>query len=470
MSTPKCLYETLDVPLNATPAEIKKAYRALALVHHPDKNRSPNAEETFKSIQAAYAVLSDPREREWYDNHREDILNAPADIDLSPFLQTSCFSSYSGENGFYAVYGHLFDQIWTEERRPNTAPPFLDADATWAQVSAFYSLWEAFSTKRAFMHADKFNQSDAANREIRRLMEKENKKERAKLKREYTDSVRQLVAHVKKLDPRVIKQRKAQIKEREQMEVDRVRMEKEKKERDKDEKERVKRAREQVLEEDAEELDLILEQMELVNNDSEEEELEELFCVACRKTFRTRAQQNDHERSKKHKANVQKLRKKLKAEDRAAGIEVVSEEEEAEAPVVSNRKARAKRKRKNRMAASNFVESESEQESATNKVNETKAAKDDEVLRSEKNASDANLRPDESVDVAATRNDDVEEEVEKPDATAGLSKREKRKLRQKKKAAAARQGGHVCNVCHGRFPSRNKLMQHVNSEGHALHV
>lgn len=60
-------YEVLGVSKTATDAEIKSAFRRLAKKYHPDINKEAGAEEKFKEIQEAYAVLSDPNKRKQYD-------------------------------------------------------------------------------------------------------------------------------------------------------------------------------------------------------------------------------------------------------------------------------------------------------------------------------------------------------------------------------------------------------------------
>jgi len=67
MPTKRDYYEILGVNKSASPAEIKSAYRKLALQWHPDRNKAENANDKFKEINEAYAVLSDAKKKETYD-------------------------------------------------------------------------------------------------------------------------------------------------------------------------------------------------------------------------------------------------------------------------------------------------------------------------------------------------------------------------------------------------------------------
>ncbi len=68
----KDYYEILGIPKNASFDEIKKAYRQLAMKYHPDKNKDKDAEEKFKEINAAYAVLGNEQKRKQYDTFGPD--------------------------------------------------------------------------------------------------------------------------------------------------------------------------------------------------------------------------------------------------------------------------------------------------------------------------------------------------------------------------------------------------------------
>ena len=67
--------------------QIKKKYKQLALKYHPDRNHGQEEQATqlFKELSTAYSVLSDPNEKQWYDDHREGNLLALTNCSLATF-------------------------------------------------------------------------------------------------------------------------------------------------------------------------------------------------------------------------------------------------------------------------------------------------------------------------------------------------------------------------------------------------
>uniref|UniRef100_A0A8C1WHG6 DnaJ homolog subfamily C member 21 n=1 Tax=Cyprinus carpio TaxID=7962 RepID=A0A8C1WHG6_CYPCA len=218
----KCHYEALGVKRDASDDYLKKAYRKLALKWHPDKNldSAEEAAEEFKLIQAAYDVLSDPQERAWYDNHREALLKGGVSgeyqddsIDLLQFFTVTCYSGYGDdEKGFYTIYRNVFETIAKEEMEhskdeeedeeqfPSFGESHSDYDTV---VHLFYGYWQSFCTRKNFAWKEEYDSRQASNRWEKRAMEKENKKNRDKARKEHSELVRQLVAFVRKRDKRV---------------------------------------------------------------------------------------------------------------------------------------------------------------------------------------------------------------------------------------------------------------------------
>ena len=73
-------YETLGLSSDATMADVKKAFRQKASLHHPDRNAAADAAARFRAVQEAYEVLSDAAKRQAYDdNRRRNLLDSPID-------------------------------------------------------------------------------------------------------------------------------------------------------------------------------------------------------------------------------------------------------------------------------------------------------------------------------------------------------------------------------------------------------
>jgi molecular chaperone DnaJ len=101
----KDYYDVLGVQKTVTKDELKSVYRKLALKYHPDRNKSPEAEEKFKEISEAYAVLSDQEKRKRYDTYghvgTEEVFRGSEDN----------FAEIFKDIGFGNV-GDIFEQIF----------------------------------------------------------------------------------------------------------------------------------------------------------------------------------------------------------------------------------------------------------------------------------------------------------------------------------------------------------------------
>jgi molecular chaperone DnaJ len=115
MSSKRDYYEILGVTKSATHEELKKAYREMALLHHPDRvppEKKKEAEDTFKEISEAYAVLSDPQKRALYDQYGHagvDQKFAREDI----FRGTDFNSVFEGlgDSGLGGLFENLFGDM-----------------------------------------------------------------------------------------------------------------------------------------------------------------------------------------------------------------------------------------------------------------------------------------------------------------------------------------------------------------------
>ncbi|GLT49744.1 hypothetical protein SLA2020_232780 [Shorea laevis] len=113
-------YNILKVNRQATEEDLKKAYKRLAMIWHPDKNPSnkrPEAEAKFKLISEAYDVLSDPQKRQIYDLYGEEALKS------GQFPPSTSSPSMASTSSSYPRHGHY------NQRQPNQSFRFNPRDA-----------------------------------------------------------------------------------------------------------------------------------------------------------------------------------------------------------------------------------------------------------------------------------------------------------------------------------------------------
>jgi molecular chaperone DnaJ len=101
MSTKRDYYEVLGVGRQASDAELKSAYRKLALQYHPDRNPGDRAaEEKFKEAAEAYEVLRDPQKRQIYDQYGH------------AGLEGSGFTGFGGFEDIFSSFGSIFEDLF----------------------------------------------------------------------------------------------------------------------------------------------------------------------------------------------------------------------------------------------------------------------------------------------------------------------------------------------------------------------
>ncbi len=102
--TKRDYYEALGVPRNASQSDLKSAFRNMARKYHPDISKEPDAEEKFKEINEAYAILSDDKKRAAYDRFGHAGVNSTGgmsdftNVDLGDILG-EIFGGFGGFSG-----------------------------------------------------------------------------------------------------------------------------------------------------------------------------------------------------------------------------------------------------------------------------------------------------------------------------------------------------------------------------------
>ena len=244
-----------DKFLNAKEEDFRKAYKKLAIIYHPDKNKENkslpgvsdeqikeeikkdlekenksgnendeednnknnenenkiNKEEDQKNreinkkwlkLKEAYDTLSDPEKRKKYDSTIVFDDSIPEDI---PYT----------ENNFFSTFGPVFlkNSIWSKKK---PVPKLGDMNSPLQKVKLFYKFWHNFQSWRDFSVEGEYDLEEATSRFEKRQMLKENKKMKASMKKEEKIRIDNLINIAYKRDPRIIEEEKRLEKEKEE--------------------------------------------------------------------------------------------------------------------------------------------------------------------------------------------------------------------------------------------------------------
>lgn len=227
-------------------------------------------------------------------------------------------------DGFFGILRDTFDDLAHQEVAACEwdglsiveYPSFGKADDDYDTVAKpFYSAWSSFATRKNFIWKEKWRLSDAPDRRVRRLMEKENKKFREDAIQEFNEGVRSMVAFVRKRDPRYVPNTQTEA-ERQKILRDASAAQ----------AARARAARQEEL------ADYVVPDWAQSRDDEnglegefseseDESEVEAIECVVCDKVFKTEKQYETHEKSKKHIKAVQQLRREMKKENAGLDLE-----------------------------------------------------------------------------------------------------------------------------------------------------
>ncbi len=478
-----------------------------------------NATKLFAEIQSAYEVLSDAQERAWYDSHRDVFLRGSqphqktddeffynirmttADDVLKLMMKYKGGLDYSNSTtGFYGGLRELFGQLAKEEELackwentdPVEYPEFGQRDDDYNHVvKPFYSAWNGFVTRKSYSWKDHYRPSDAPDRRVRRLMEKENRNLREEAIREFNDAVRSLVAFVRKRDPRYQENQKSEearqkiLRDAAAAQSARSRAERQA---------RLDELDRQVVPDWAK--SSMVDEREGGFSSEEGSEQHEIECVVCNKTFKSEAQYETHEKSKKHVKLLRQLQREMRDQDQEIGdgggqvadpesVHQPGSNTEAEDEVVENG-APPLRDESDDLHHESFGTIKSKKSLNTNKnlsmdipsseAQSSEAGDDDYAPRSKVESRLADAEPDHLTDLLdATA---MGENAGTPDTEASSAPKLGRAKQKRAKKAAQKDDGaknptgseFKCAVCRADFPSKTKLFNHIKERGHAAPV
>ena len=402
-----------------------------------------------------------------------------------------------GPTGFYGALREFFQKLAREEAfvcewgdaKPIRYPSFGQASDNYeATVRPFYTVWANFATRKPFSWKDAYRYSEAPDRRVRRLMEKENKRMREEEIREFNDAVRSLVAFVKKRDPRV--------KPNKESEADR---QKALKDASAAQAARSRATNQARTAQPATVPEWMLSSEPLGSEASEEDDSassrEEFQCVLCKKNFKSEKQYEAHERSRKHVKVVQQIRKDMRREDASFAMgtslgasstttqstnDQTTDEPSSQEYVLNEELLPNSPTQMLSGGASLNEGTEADPKSQNSPLNsdDPSAGLDDEHASREhlescimgRIADDSALHPDHSPSSLDCLDSKLATQKLAEEKSPRLGKAKKKRA---KKAAAAKVGTRPdfrCATCQVEFPSKSALFIHIRDSNHARPV
>eukprot|EP00096_Caligus_rogercresseyi_P009601 TRINITY_DN3281_c0_g1_i1.p1 TRINITY_DN3281_c0_g1~~TRINITY_DN3281_c0_g1_i1.p1 ORF type:complete len:622 (-),score=203.88 TRINITY_DN3281_c0_g1_i1:163-2028(-) len=193
-------YKVLGLPTlryKSSDDQIKRAYRAKVLKHHPDKRRAAGEDirendDYFTCITKAFDILGVPNKRRAFDSVD------PEFDDNVPEWNTKRHKPQD----FYKIFGPVFERNarWSMSKK---VPVIGDDECSREKVDKFYKFWYDFESWREFSYLDEEDKERGSDRDERRWIEKNNKIQRAEKKKEEMKRMRKLVDNAYNNDPRL---------------------------------------------------------------------------------------------------------------------------------------------------------------------------------------------------------------------------------------------------------------------------
>lgn len=495
--------------------------------YHPDKNLDgvDEAKAKFLLVQQAYDVLSDSQERAWYDGHRDQILRGSqtdyedTSLDVFPYFTAACYKGFGDDReGFYAVYGEVFEKLAAEDiefmdspEEHEAIPKFGTATSDYETVvGPFYAHWQSYCTVKSYAWLCPHNVNEIRDRRIMREIEKEMKKIAQKARKERNDEVRALVAFVRKRDKRVQEYRKVLEERAEQNRVKQqqhrlAQLKKNLREASDAQKnhqtvfntsdhEQQLRQMEQAYGSDSEFDDEEEEDDEENGEDDADEEAEyvdDLYCIACNKAFKNISSFENHESSKKHKDNVLKLGQQMQEEEKSfrndddkdsldesrLSEDITDEESAPEAPQVRLSKKAKKSKNKVQRVLPQCEQEASDVEELEEPLNNVSIGNvsdhsDDWTGGNKKSrkAKQKKGKPSKAQTAKEEESKSIEPEKHNENGVNKKSKKGKKNEEEEKPADGNIDTSHSCVTCHSTFDSKNKLFNHLKKTNHGVYI